>query len=100
MVTFDKSEEKLSYIFLIIISAVIGIAAVLLPFSTSGEIDLKMIMAMFICFAISVYFSIQYVIHMKEKKKKESISFDFKKELGTVELTENTKEKKKKKFFS
>jgi len=96
MAIFDvKSEEKLAYIFLIIISIVIGIVAVLLPLSADGEVDPKMFVAMLICFAISAYFIIQYIIYEKENKKRKPFSFDLKKELDAADSSENTEEKKK-----
>jgi putative effector of murein hydrolase LrgA (UPF0299 family) len=95
-----KSEEGMTYIFLIIIPAVIGIVAVLSSFSADGEVNTNMVVAMLICFAISLYFILQYVMHEAERKKREPFSFNLKKELDAADPSENPEEKQKKKFFS
>jgi hypothetical protein len=87
---FDvKAGEKLIYIFLIISPALIGIVAVLLPFSADGEVDLKMLVAMLVCFAISLYFTIHYVLHKGQRKKTETFTLDFKKGEDSTESLQN-----------
>jgi amino acid permease len=83
-----KSGEKLAYIFLIISPTIIGIVAVLMSFSADDGIDPKMLLAMFICLAISLYFAIQYKIHEDEKKGAEALSADITKELKAINAPE------------
>jgi len=93
MEIFDvKSGEKLTYIFLIITPMLIGIIAVLLSFSADDEINPKMLVAMFICLAISLYFAILYKTHEDGKKKTEKLSEDIKKELHATNISETADE--------
>ena len=86
---FDiKSGEKLAYIFLIISPTIIGIVAVLMSFSADDGIDPKMLLAMFICLAISLYFAILYKMHEDGKKDAEKLSADITKELQAIETSE------------
>jgi len=88
---FDvKTGEKLTYIFLIVIPVLIGIVAVLLSFSADDGIDPKMLVAMFVCFSISLYFAMQYKMHEDGKKKAEKLSADLKKELNATNIPETT----------
>jgi len=90
---FDvKSGEKLTYIFLIITPMLIGIVAVFLSFSADDEINPKMLVALFICLAISVYFAILYKTYEDGKKKAEALSADIKKELHATNISETADE--------
>jgi len=90
MDAFDiKNGEKLTYLFLIISPTLIGIVAVLLSFSADGEINSNMIVAMLVCFAIALYFTVQYKIHGDKKKKEETLSLDLKKGLDAISISEN-----------
>lgn len=78
---FNNNEEELAYIYLMISPALIGIVAVLSSISPDGEVNQKMLVAMFLCFMISLYFAIQYKLYIDEKKKR-SIILNLQKELG------------------
>ena len=80
-----KNGEKLGYICLMIGPALIGIAAVLLSYSSETGIDLKMFVAMLLCFAISCYFALQYKINNERMKKAEAFSADLQKDLSVAE---------------
>jgi amino acid permease len=83
-----KSGEKLAYIFLIISPTIIGIVAVLMSFSADDGIEPKMLLAMFICLAISLYFAIHYKIHADEKKDAEKLSADITRQLQAINSPE------------
>jgi len=89
MEIFDvKSGEKLTYIFLIITPVLIGFSAVFLSFSADDEISPNMLVAMFVCLAISLYFAILYKMYEDGKKKAEALSADIKKELHATNISE------------